>query len=409
MKSRQDLLSAQAKSGTEIFQLTDGDLPASHIYMEAQIFAPDSSRFLLHESATPHGSDPQDPKHRYLVCELDHHCKLFPITDETGATAPSVSPDGRYIYYFVDQTEIGAGSLTLKRVCFDGSERVSILHLDTPLPGTRYRPSRLYPLSTIRADGKRIALSCFLGDGQSNELPWGLLVFDLEAGSVDLVLEGPSWCNMHPQYSRSKSSADLRDILVQENHGNTVGPDGAIRKLVGGHGADIHVIRDDGSDFRDLPWGRDGNEFCQGHQCWRGTSPWAITSTSTSNPAAQQLIESRPVAHTGHIGRTAPGAIRNHLSRSFPQPCFYHFATDIAGHKLVTDTGPNDQGGRILYAEFGAEGHDALSCWTPLAHPRSSWSKEAHIHPFLSPDGTKAFFNSDESGVLRAYMIRNFL
>ena len=32
--------------------------------------------------------------------------------------------------------------------------------------------------------------------------------------------------------------------------------------------------------------------------------------------------------------------------------------------------------------------------------------KQAHIHPFLSPDGSMAFFNSDESGILQAYMIR---
>jgi Tol biopolymer transport system component len=33
-------------------------------------------------------------------------------------------------------------------------------------------------------------------------------------------------------------------------------------------------------------------------------------------------------------------------------------------------------------------------------------AKGSHIHPFLSPDGRMAFFNSDESGRLQAYMIR---
>ena len=37
---------------------------------------------------------------------------------------------------------------------------------------------------------------------------------------------------------------------------------------------------------------------------------------------------------------------------------------------------------------------------------RSSGNEEAHIHPFLSPDGKLAFFNSDKSGVLQAYMVR---
>ncbi|MBV7334470.1 hypothetical protein KFU94_40775 [Chloroflexi bacterium TSY] len=116
MKTRQDLLAPEAPNNIEVVQLTDGTLPSSHIYMEAQIFAPDSSRFILHESATAHGSDRHDPNHRYLLCDLDDNCSLHPITNEVGATAPSVSPDGRYLYYFVDETEPGGGRLTLKQV-----------------------------------------------------------------------------------------------------------------------------------------------------------------------------------------------------------------------------------------------------------------------------------------------------
>ena len=407
MKSRPDLLDPDTPAGTEIFQLTDGDLPCSHIYMEAQIFAPDSTRFILHESAHAHGSDKLDRKHRYLVCDLQDACALYPLTDEIGATAPSVSPDGRYVYYFIDQTEPGGGSLTLKRVDLDGSDRTVLLTIDSPLPNTDYRPSRLYPLSTIRSDGKRLALSCFLGDGKRKEQPFGLMIFNLENPAVELVLSGPSWCNMHPQYSRSTDEENYRDVLIQENHGNTAGPTGDILKLVGGDGADIHVIRDDGSDFRDMPWGRDGNEFCQGHQCWHGKSTWAITSTGTKDPAEQQLIASLAVAPSNHRGLAAPDGQRNHLSRSFPQPSFYHFATDSAGRRLVSDTGRQDRGGRVFLAEFGTDPHAALSSWTCLANPGSSWQKQAHIHPFLSPDGTRAFFNSDESGILQTYMIDN--
>jgi Tol biopolymer transport system component len=32
--------------------------------------------------------------------------------------------------------------------------------------------------------------------------------------------------------------------------------------------------------------------------------------------------------------------------------------------------------------------------------------KQTQAHPFLSPDGTMGFFNSDESGILQAYMVR---
>ena len=406
MLIRPDLLPPGAGQGIEVIQLTSGDVPSCHLYMEAQVFAPDSARFLLHESAHVHGSDKNDPRHRYMVCDIENDCALHPLTDELGATAPSVSPDGRYVYYFVNETEIGGGRLTLKRVGLDGSDRRTMLMLDTPVPGTGRHASRIYPLSSIRSDGRMLALPCFLGNGLPDGRFWGLMAFDLEAASVRLVLSGPSWCNIHPQYCRSADPVLMQDILVQENHGNACEPDGWIKELVGGAGADIHVVKDDGMNFRDMPWGRDGNEFCQGHQCWRGATDWAITSTVTLKPAEHQLIESRAVPHAGHVGLASPEGIRNHLSRSFTGPCFAHFATDTKGERLVTDTLQSDKGGRVLVARLGEPGAEAASEWTCVAHPRSSWRKDTHIHPFLSPDGSKAFFNSDESGVLQAYMVR---
>lgn len=406
-RPRPDLLDAESAPGIEVIQLTtETDVPASHLYMEAQVFTMDSKHVVLHRSATAHGGHTSDPNHQYLRCDLDDECSLHPLTDERGATAPSVSPDGKYVYYFVDETEVGGGRLTLKRVNLDGTRRETILVVDSPLPDTRFRPSQIYPLSTISSDGKRLAISAFLGDGQTVGAPFGLMVFDLERATVSLICQGPTWCNMHPQYCRSTDPEARHDILIQENHGNAATADGSITRLVGGDGADVHVIRDDGSSFRNLPWGRDGNESCQGHQCWRGRTTWAITSTYTRQPPEAQLIEGRPVAHAGHVGSKTPGGVRNDLSRDFPNPRFYHFATDIAGKRLISDAAPFDKGCKIYMAELGEPGHDPLRDFRYLLCPKSSCDKGAHIHPFLSPDGSLGFFNSDESGILQAYMIR---
>jgi hypothetical protein len=183
-------------------------------------------------------------------------------------------------------------------------------------------------------------------------------------------------------------------------------PAGSVTQLVGGDGADIHVVRDDGSNFRDMPWGRDGNEQCQGHQCWRGRSTWAITSTGRRQPSEAQLIEGQAAPHAGHIGSATPGGVRNDLSRTFPNPHFYHFATDIAGQRLVSDAGTLNKLATVYLAELGTAGQDPIQKFTYLLCPRSSCDKHAHIHPFLSPDGKLAFFNSDESGRLQAYLIK---
>jgi WD40 repeat protein len=409
MKPRPDLLDDQSRDGIEVIQLTDEEVPSSHIYMEAQIFTPDSKRFLLHRSATAHGSDQHDPEHRYLVCDVENDYALMPLTHETGATAPSISPDGSTVYYFVNETETGGGRLSLKRVGIDGTGRDTVLVLDAPLPSTSFRPSRIYPLSTISSDGQRLALSAYLGDGREPGGPYGLMVFDIQAAAVSLVMSGPSWCNIHPQYCRSTDPEAAHDIMVQENHGNRADALGKIQGLTGGAGADIHVIRDNGQQFRNLPWGRNGVEFCQGHQCWIGRSTWAITSTSTKLPDGgheARLIASPPAPHADHIGLETEGGVRNDLSRTFASPQFHHFSTDIAGRRLVTDYKPDPSSWHVQLADLPDAQSEPASNWQHLVNTRDSLAKESHPHPFLSPDGAMAFFNSDETGTLQAYMIR---
>jgi hypothetical protein len=212
---------------------------------------------------------------------------------------------------------------------------------------------------------------------------------------------------MKPKVSRLFCfKAEGVDILVQENHDNEADEKGEITRLVGGLGADIHVIRDDGTNFRNMPWGRDGNEFCQGHQCWRGRSRWGITSTGTKQPPEAQLIEGFEADYAGHVGLNTPGGRRNDLSRDFDNPQFFHFATDIEGKRLITDCGPLNESASVWCAEFGEPGQDALLNWRYLVTARCTCQKSTHLHPFLSPDGRLGFFNSDESGILQAYMIR---
>lgn len=404
LRMRPDLLDKSAPDGLEIIQLTsDPQIPSCHVYMEAQIFTPDSKRFILHRSAHAHGSDRKDPLHQYLLCDIEDGCSLHPLTNEVGGTGPSVSPDGKYLYYFVDETGQGTGPLTLKRVGMDGTDRQTILVIDTFVKGSKFRPSRVYPLSSISSDGKKLAISGNL-DVTTDPAECGLLLFDLEKATVEVLLHGTSWLNMHPQFCRSNDPDLKRDILIQDNRGQSRSARGAAQISSDTAGLCIHVIRDDGTHLRDLSWGRDGVEFCEGHQCWRGTSDWAITSVGFKEEA--RLIESKPVASCDHAGLKSAGGIRNQLSREFPAPRFHHFAVDRAGKWLITDYEKTTDAARLYLARLGKPGEDPLTKFRCLARPRPSGSKQAHMHPFLSPDGRMAFFNSDESGVLQAFMIR---
>ena len=62
----------------------------------------------------------------------------------------------------------------------------------------------------------------------------------------------------------------------------------------------------------------------------------------------------------------------------------------------------------MVVAELGKPGEGVLKNLRPVARPKCSQLKGAHMHPLLSPDGSKGFFNSDESGILQAYMVQGF-
>ena len=123
-RSRPDLLGKQSPPGLEVIQLTsETAVPSSHLYMEAQIFTMDSKRGSSSIARPgPTAEARTTPSNQYLLCDIENGCTLQPLTDELGVTAASVSPDGKFLYYFVDATRVGGGRLTLKRVGLDGSD-----------------------------------------------------------------------------------------------------------------------------------------------------------------------------------------------------------------------------------------------------------------------------------------------
>ncbi len=432
MKRLDTFAGSPVPAGLALYQLTDeADVPSCHVYMEAQVFTPDSRRFVLHRSAHPHGSVRDDPAHRYLLCDLADGGALMPLTEEVGVTAPAVSPDGTTFYYFVNEI-FEKGRIRFRKVDLATGRRDEIAVCE--LPGG---PSPcFYPLSTISSDGRHIAIATSLTVPELR--PWldnALWIFDTATGESRIALRGPDFCNLHPQYSRNP--ARPRTILVQHNHGSrhlalpsarregyvSLGHIAALDAESGhrvrdicagarpdvastGYGIDLHVVEDDGTGWRTLPVGRDGVEFCQGHQCWVGRGDRVISSTllfQTPSTAHQELVEMAWFDGAVHCGDKTAGGARNILSRGVEPPHFLHFATDAAGRRLVSDY-EADNGEWHLYVgelgDFGAPAalHRILNLGSRAASP---W----HPHPFLSPDGRWAFFNSSASGQLQAYAV----
>ena len=266
--------------------------------------------------------------------------------------------------------------------------------------------------SSISSDGKRLCGCAFLGDGETENAPFGIFVFDLEAFSVRLIFEGAHFNNMHLQYCRSLDPVLSRDILVQHNHGSVVDASGKTIRLVGGDGADLHVIRDDGTNWRDIPIGRDGTVFHTGHEQWRGRMKTVISSVSDRSIGRHRLFESWPIAtddSTSHQGSRIPGARNNDLTRNAEQTNFDHFSMDLSGMHLVARNARQRKGEhlRLFIASFSREENSVLKV-RYLLTPRTvthNWNKP---RPFFSPDVRMVFFHSDLDGPSHVFMATGY-
>lgn len=403
-KERPDLLDKNSPANLRLLQITTDTSQSSwNVYTEARIFTPDSKRFVFVR------------ENNYWLCDIEDNYGLRQITDEKDAIGPSVSPDGKWMYYFIDRTLSPEKTLTLKKLSLEKFTRETLLTIKETIPGTDYKISHIYTLSSISTDGKRLCTSCFLGDGKTQNAPWGLLVFNLEKPSVSLVFKGQNFNNMHPQYRISNDPELSHDILIQHNHDSIVDSTGKTLKLVGGDGADLHVIRDDGTNWRDIPIGRDGTEFCQGHQQWRGKMNSVLSSMSMPH-GKSRILEGFPITtndETSHKGFKIPGGKYNDITKNIENPSFWHFSADYSGMHLISDTyTSNDKTKeKVITIVIGtlSQGENPVLKMQYLLNTRTSGNgQSAHPHPFFSPDTKMAFLNSDVTGGPQVWMVTGY-
>lgn len=401
-RERNDLLDERSPRGVRVVQLVNE--PGhwfNHIYMETPSVTPDGRRVVVsgfRAAETLAQDNARDIPRNFYLCDLEDErgIALRKLTDDGGLErAPSVSPDGRYLYYIVSRAQSKAGPVLFRRVNLETNRSEDLLTFDALLSGGL--PCRqIYNLGTMSPDGERYATACCFGDPKHAGSPWGLLVVDLPSMTSYPVELGADYTNIHPQYCRSPHAP--RDIMVQHNHADPPDKETTVR-----FSADVHVIRDDGTHWRGFPWGRDGREYCSGHQAWRGEQLSAVTSTGRldTKDICQELVESFPVSQPDggdHRGLRQDG-LRNLLSRSVPKPRFSHFGFDRSGNRFVSDCRPDENTGvdEIILGCI-PDGHDRALYWTHLISSHNLWRSEghAHPHPFLSPAGDRVFFNSNE-------------
>jgi len=408
-RERKDLPDENSPKGLRVVQITTEPTVESHnVYMESHIFTPDSERFVF-----VRGKD-------LWLCDIKDDFSLRQVTNEQGVKGPAISPDGKWMYYLVDKTLTPEGVLRLRRLCLENFTRETLLVLDGPVPGTNYKPKRIYSLSSISTDGKRVCTSAFLGDGNTENAPFGLLVFDLEKPSVKLVFEGQNFNNTHPQYSNSADPILSHDILIQHNHDSIIDANGTSHgRPPESKGTCLHVIRDDGTNWRDIPIGRDGIQYNSGHQQWRGKAGAVLSSVhhgKMTEHKGRPLMQGWPIPtneSSSHKGSNIPGGRYVNVTRNLESPDFLHFSLDVSGTYLVFDSYRFDKktGKMDIILSIGTLSNDKEPvCKVQyLLNSRTSGNgQSAHTHPFFSPDSRMMFFNSDVDSIPQIFMVTGY-
>lgn len=401
-----------AKTGMKVLQITSDDIWHGNVYPETKVFLADDTSFLI---STEEG---------HKICYPDRGYETVSILNnkEDGETITGVivSPEGRYIYYM----RITAATSALWRLDTENFKSEEMVCIDGNLPGTNVKPHHFYGIGTMSSDGKRYATSACLGDGKTPNSPFGLLTFDVEKGTVSVVASDPKLANAHLQYSKSTLPDASHDLLIQMNHGCQTDASGKFIRMLrpaaeGGLGVDIHVISDDGTNWRDLPFGRDGIESCIGHQAWRSDSEAVITITLENDDptygmdvnSRQEIIVGWPIPtdpNAPHIGRKLPGAKRINLSEGFPDPRFCHFYAGADGKKFAFDTffcKEDTVRGQRLYT--GIDVGEGPLKFEYILNNRGNFggAGSTHAHPIFTPNDKHMLFNSDVSGKSQIYMV----
>ncbi|MFC1613660.1 hypothetical protein ACFL5K_00010 [Gemmatimonadota bacterium] len=410
---RQDILDEYSPDGLQVIQITSSPKMASHhVYPERPMFTPDSKRFIFHRMPAE-GTSTGD----YWICDIENNFSLRQVTDEREIRGMAVSPCGKWMYYCIEDTS-QEGLLKLKRLSLEDYKRETIYILDGPIPGTNLKPSRV-SLRSISSNGKRLCAQAFLGDGKTENAPFGILVFDIDKLSLKLIFKEKFFNNMHLQFCRSLDPIRSHDILIQHNHNWIVNLKGERIKKINDESTDLHVIRDDGAKWRDIPVGRDGIIFHHGHEQWRGRSGTVLSSVTNAVTGNIGIYEGWPIPtdeNTSHMGSKIPGGRNNDLCRNVEHTSFDHFSVDLSGmhivarsRRLLNGEGPTMYLGTISPGEYGYLKVQYLLN-TKMDNSKRGWfrGQSDTPRPFFSPDASMAFFHSNLDGTAQIFMVTGY-
>ena len=412
MKPCPEFLDQASPAALEVHQLAPGEETSQVIYPDFPAFLYDGRRMLLHTASG------------LQICHLDDRFRLEPLASRPpGLDGGRLAADGRHVVFrdpdadedrfLLHRLDLHTGKVEPGIFCMERT----VADTDVPVNQLKW--------DAVSHDATRFAGLVYLDYGKRRDGDYGLVTMDSRTDRSWVIFPQPHSLS-HLRYCPAPDPPATHDLMVQMMHGSRVDENGKVERSLGppsDRGVDIHVLRDDGTHWRDMPWGRDGEESCIGHQLWRGPEHAGVTITlqnmdnsyGWADGTRQHVVAGWPVAADPsgeHCGRTGREQSRALLSGRLENPRFCHLGTDRTGLRFALDTFPVFDGRRAGMLVYIGNAPDLRS---PL-HFRyllnsgvtlNPGQGHNHAHPILSPNGQELFFNSDFSGKPAAYIVRN--
>ncbi len=405
MKECPEFLDHNSPDGVEVFQLTPNEAHSAPIYPDYPGFLAGGGSLLLRTSGGPQ------------ICHYADGGALQSLRDMVpDIRGFQLAPDGRHVV--CTRGERQPGIVDLHRLDLATGQAEPLFHVEGTLDGTLLPVDRM-ALEAFSWDGTRLAGLAYLDYERKADGDTGIVVLDTRTQRMEVVFSQPL-PHAHLRYFPSSEAPMTNLLMFQHHHERHMDETGKEIRGVwdpGDGGADLHMIRDDGTHWHDFPFGRDGEEACIGHQVWRGDDGEVASvmlqnrdnSYGWADGTRQHVVSGKPVPadpRTAHCGRVGRDACRRELSRPEDSPRLCHLAVDRSGLRFVFDTFPvwtEGRAGMCIYIGEGRDFGEPLA-FRYLFNSGALLKNDGHAHPILSPDGRALFFASNYFGTRQAYM-----
>jgi len=372
-------------SGARIIQLTSAAAISNNIYGEQPYTSPDGKRIIIARCQ----DFCFDEEGSLLVHELDTLKITMVVRRARGVRGVfNAAWSGLLYYWSPDRKLMRISLMTLEQEEVYREEDPS-----APLPGSSVSPDQRYVIGmTPRLKGPGAPV-------------FQILRLDLQKKVREVILEHEGIYNPHLQFN----PVDGKHILVQNNRGWRLKPDGSIERPNPDPGTTLFVIDSDGKNLTHVPVGPPITAGCTGHECFVADTGKILFSTGwTMKGWEESELDKR--FPEGNIFTAMPGAAKPDVFPAHDHR-FNHVCASRCGKYFVADShakGGIFHKGQIYCVSLVIGNLQTGRCRVLVEDSQASGGGNqcTHTHPYLTADNRYVIYNADPGGTPQVYAAR---